>query len=54
MSTGNITTIEGILDDIAGRMEIVGDGTQEKSYMHVDDCIGAMILIYEKTRDHKG
>ena len=30
-------------------LEILGDGTQEKSYMHVDDCIGAMMKIYENT-----
>ncbi len=29
MSTGNITTIEGILDDIAGRMEIVLRDTEK-------------------------
>ena len=48
----------GVIHDFLGKLknnnkelEILGDGTQEKSYMHVDDCIGAMILIYEKTRE---
>ncbi|MCL4345818.1 MAG: NAD-dependent epimerase/dehydratase family protein [Candidatus Thermoplasmatota archaeon] len=33
-------------------LEILGDGRQEKSYMHIDDCVGAMLHIYEK--DTKG
>ncbi|MGP6208004.1 NAD-dependent epimerase/dehydratase family protein [Cuniculiplasma sp. SKW3] len=33
-------------------LEILGDGRQEKSYMHIDDCVGAMLHIYE--RDSKG
>ncbi len=48
----------GVIHDFLGKLkknsselEILGDGTQEKSYMHVDDCIGAMILIHEKTRE---
>ena len=28
-------------------LEILGDGTQSKSYLHVDDCVGAIIRIYE-------
>ncbi len=46
----------GVIHDFMGKLkkdgrelEILGDGTQEKSYMHIDDCIGAMIMIYEKT-----
>ncbi len=29
-------------------LEILGDGTQEKSYMHVIDCVNSMIFIHEK------
>ena len=29
-------------------LEILGDGTQEKSYMHVSDCVNSMIFIHEK------
>ncbi len=31
-------------------LEILGDGRQEKSYMHVDDCVDAMIHIYERNK----
>lgn len=33
------------------QLEILGDGTQKKSYLHVDDCIKAMLLPLEETRD---
>ncbi|SMD30566.1 NAD-dependent epimerase/dehydratase family protein [Picrophilus oshimae] len=29
-------------------LEILGDGTQRKSYIHVSDCINAMLLIHER------
>ena len=29
------------------QLEILGDGNQEKSYLHIDDCIDAMILATE-------
>ena len=29
-------------------LEILGDGTQKKSYLHVSDCIDAMLLAIEK------
>lgn len=32
-------------------LEILGDGKQEKSYMHVDDCTGAILHIGGKIRD---
>ncbi len=28
-------------------LEILGDGTQEKSYMHVTDCVDSMIYVHE-------
>ncbi|MFB6266887.1 MAG: NAD-dependent epimerase/dehydratase family protein [Halodesulfurarchaeum sp.] len=28
-------------------LEILGDGRQEKSYMHVDDCVDAMVHVVE-------
>jgi len=31
-------------------LEILGDGTQAKSYLHVNDCIEAMLLGAEKSR----
>jgi len=30
-------------------LEILGDGTQAKSYLHVDDCVEAMLFGYTKT-----
>ena len=30
-------------------LEILGDGSQEKSYIHVDDCINAMLHVYENS-----
>ncbi len=32
-------------------LEILGDGTQAKSYLHVSDCIDAMLLGLEKSRN---
>ena len=31
-------------------LEILGDGTQRKSYMHVDDCVGSMIYVHSKIK----
>jgi len=31
-------------------LEILGDGRQEKSYMHIDDCIDAMCHVVENAR----
>ena len=30
-------------------LEILGDGTQRKSYLHVEDCVRAMIYVHEKS-----
>ncbi len=30
-------------------LEILGDGTQRKSYMHVQDCVGSMIHVHERS-----
>ncbi len=32
-------------------LKILGDGTQSKSYIHVDDFIGAMLLVVRKSND---
>jgi UDP-glucose 4-epimerase len=32
------------------KLEILGDGTQRKSYLHVSDCIKAMLFAHEKTK----
>jgi len=36
------------------RLEILGDGTAEKSYLHIEDCISALMLICEDKRPAKG
>jgi UDP-glucose 4-epimerase len=33
------------------RLEVLGNGKQKKSYMHVADCVGAMLTAIEKARD---
>jgi UDP-glucose 4-epimerase len=33
------------------QLEILGDGTQTKSYLHIDDCIQAMLLPVEETKN---
>ena len=35
------------LNDDSGELEILGDGRQEKSYLHVTDCVGAIQHIVE-------
>jgi len=37
------------LSENSERLEILGDGRQEKSYMHVDDCIDAICHVVENT-----
>ena len=32
-------------------LEILGDGTQTKSYLHIDDCIDALLLALHQTKD---
>jgi UDP-glucose 4-epimerase len=34
-----------------GRLDVLGDGTQRKSYLYVQDCIDAMLTAMEKARD---
>lgn len=37
------------LQDDPSELEILGDGRQEKSYMHVEDCIDAMFTVLADT-----
>ena len=34
-----------------GRLEVLGDGTQEKPYLNVRDLVGAMLLVWQKVSD---
>ena len=38
----------------SNELEILGDGKQKKSYVHVADCIEAMMLGYERTEEPLG
>ncbi|WP_128478790.1 NAD-dependent epimerase/dehydratase family protein [Halorussus pelagicus] len=42
--------IEKLLDD-PHSLEILGDGRQEKSYLHVEDCVAGMEHVVENTDD---
>ena len=33
-------------------LEILGDGTQTKSYLYIIDCINAMLLTLQKSKEH--
>lgn len=39
------------LEKSPGELEVLGDGTQEKPYLHVGELIDAMWLCYTKSRD---
>jgi len=41
--------VKKLLSD-PNRLEILGDGQQRKSYLHIDDCISAVLLISEEKR----
>jgi UDP-glucose 4-epimerase len=33
------------------QLTVLGDGRQKKSYLHIDDCISAMLTVTERARD---
>ncbi|MCD6465260.1 NAD-dependent epimerase/dehydratase family protein, partial [Candidatus Bathyarchaeota archaeon] len=33
-------------------LKVLGDGTQRKSYLHVEDCVKALLVAYEKSGEH--
>ncbi|AKB30446.1 UDP-glucose 4-epimerase [Methanosarcina siciliae C2J] len=39
------------LKDNPGRLEILGDGKQEKSYLHVSECVDAILFAIEKSKE---
>jgi len=45
--TESFTTLRKLKENPA-RLQILGDGIQTKSYMYIDDCIGAMDILSEK------
>jgi UDP-glucose 4-epimerase len=34
-------------------LQVLGDGTQQKAYLHVSDLVDAMLAIRDRARDHK-
>lgn len=34
-----------------GKLSVLGNGQQQKSYMHIDDCLAAMLLALGKAKD---
>ncbi|WP_158058879.1 NAD-dependent epimerase/dehydratase family protein [Halorussus halophilus] len=47
---GNVVPdfVEKLLDD-GSQLHILGNGRQEKSYVHVDDCVDAMLHVVQHT-----
>lgn len=41
------------LNEDPKKLNILGDGTAEKSYLHIDDCISALMLVCEELRPAK-
>jgi UDP-glucose 4-epimerase len=39
------------LSDEPGKLKVLGDGTQRKSYLYIQDCIDAIFLAVEKAKD---
>jgi UDP-glucose 4-epimerase len=35
----------------SSRLDVLGNGKQKKSYLHVTDCVGAMFVAIERARD---
>lgn len=51
-----INSTHGVIFDFLNKLrknsdtlEILGDGTQAKSYIHVSDCVDSMLFLHEKT-----
>ena len=38
------------LQNDTSELEVLGDGTQRKSYLHVTDCVKSMLYVHEKSR----
>ncbi len=53
-SHGVISDFIRKLKDDPRRLEILGDGTQNKSYLHVSDCMDACMITYKLTASGKG
>ena len=50
-SHGHVIDFYKKLTKNKNRLQVLGDGNQKKSYLHVDDCINAILLTLEKGKD---
>jgi UDP-glucose 4-epimerase len=48
---GHILDFYKQLKDDSGRLRVLGNGRQRKSYLYVQDCIDAMLMVIEHSRD---
>jgi len=48
---GVIIDFIGKLKQNSGELEILGDGTQEKPYIHVDDCVEGILFGFQHSND---
>ena len=39
------------LNKNSNKLKVLGDGNQKKSYLHIDDCISAMIIAIKKSKN---
>ncbi len=49
---GHIVDFHAQLREHPEELRVLGDGTQRKSYLYVQDCISAIFLALEKARGH--
>jgi UDP-glucose 4-epimerase len=50
-SHGHVRDFYAQLRATPGRLRVLGDGRQRKSYLYVEDCIDAMLLAVERARE---
>jgi UDP-glucose 4-epimerase len=50
-SHGHVRDFYAQLRETPGRLRVLGDGRQRKSYLYVEDCIDAMLLAVERARE---
>ena len=48
---GHVVDFYRQLRDDPGRLRVLGDGRQRKSYLYVHDCVEAMLTAVERARD---
>ena len=48
-----ILDLIGRLNKSRKTLDVLGDGTQKKGYLDLWDCVGAMLLVYKKSKEHE-